>query len=92
VRKAGRDQLEYLKIAFSDVVVTSFEQAGDQEPPREAVSLAFDRIEIEYSQPAPKGRPVRRSRRLGSLTGQGALIRAAQLGCDPPGSIGAGNL
>jgi type VI protein secretion system component Hcp len=45
--KAGRDPLEYLKITFSDVVVTSFEQAGDQEPPREAVSPAFDRIEIE---------------------------------------------
>jgi type VI secretion system secreted protein Hcp len=57
VRKAGKDQLEYLRITFSDVVVTSFEQAGDQEPPREAVSLAFDRIEIEYSQPTPTGAP-----------------------------------
>jgi type VI secretion system secreted protein Hcp len=42
VRKAGKDPLEYLTIAFSDVVVTSFEQAGDQEPLRDAVSLAED--------------------------------------------------
>ncbi len=57
VRRAGKDQLEYLKIKFADVLVTSYQQAGAEEPPAEVVSFAFDRIELEYSQASPQGPP-----------------------------------
>jgi type VI secretion system secreted protein Hcp len=48
VRRASKAQLEYLKIKFADVLVTSFEEAGGGETPEEMVGLAFGRIEMEY--------------------------------------------
>lgn len=48
VRRAGKAQLEYLKIKFTDVLVTSFEEAGGGDVPEEMVGLAFGRIEMEY--------------------------------------------
>jgi type VI secretion system secreted protein Hcp len=48
VRRAAKAQLEYLKIKFTDVLVTSFEEAGGGDVPEEMVGLAFGRIELEY--------------------------------------------
>jgi type VI secretion system secreted protein Hcp len=49
VRRAAKVKLEYLKIKFSDVLVTSFEEAaGDGEAPEEMVGFAFGRIELDY--------------------------------------------
>ena len=49
VRRAAKVKLEYLKIKFSDVLVTSFEEAaGDSEAPEEMVGFAFGRIELDY--------------------------------------------
>jgi type VI protein secretion system component Hcp len=42
--------MEYLKIKFSDVLITSFQQgAGGGEPPVESIGLAFARLELAYS-------------------------------------------
>lgn len=50
VRRTGKPQLEYLKIRFRDVYVTSYEEAADDgDAPEEAVGLAFEQIEVEYS-------------------------------------------
>jgi type VI secretion system secreted protein Hcp len=55
VRRAGKAQLEYLKITFTDVLVTSYQQAGADDLPHEVVSLAFDRIDLQYTQQASSG-------------------------------------
>jgi type VI secretion system secreted protein Hcp len=48
VRRAGKQALEYLKIKFTEVFVTSFHEEAGQEPPTELIAFHFDRIEIEY--------------------------------------------
>ena len=48
VRRAVKAHLEYLKIKFSDLLVTSFEEAGGGDVPEEMVGFAFGRIELEY--------------------------------------------
>ena len=48
VRKAGKQALEYLKIKFSEVFVTSFHQEAGHEPPTELIAFEFGRIEIDY--------------------------------------------
>jgi type VI secretion system secreted protein Hcp len=50
VRRAGKQALEYLKIKFTEVFVTSFHEEAGQEPPTELIAFDFGRIEIEYSQ------------------------------------------
>jgi len=57
VRRASKDQLEYLKIKLGDVLVTSYQQTGTEEVEHELVSFAFDRIALEYTQATPQGRP-----------------------------------
>ena len=49
VRRAAKATLEYLKIKFTDVLVTSYAQAGDEEVPHETVAFDFARIELEYT-------------------------------------------
>jgi len=48
VRRAGKQALEYLKIKFSEVFVTSFHEEAGHEPPTELIAFDFGRIEIEY--------------------------------------------
>ena len=56
VRRAGKQQLEYLKIKFSDVLVTSFQEGGaDGSVPEETIGFAFSRIQLEYSPQGPRG-------------------------------------
>lgn len=58
VRRAGKAQLEYLKIKFTEVLVTSFEQAGGGgDVPEEMVGLAFGRIEMAYKSQQASGAP-----------------------------------
>ncbi len=50
-RKAGTEQQEYLKIHFSDLLVSSFQtggSAGSDVVPVEQISLNFSKIEYEY--------------------------------------------
>ena len=52
-RKAGKEQLEFLKIKLTDVLVSSFQIAADDDYPFEQISLNFSKIEVSYSaQPA----------------------------------------
>lgn len=55
VRRAGKEQLEYLKIKFTDILVSSFNQAAGAEQPEELVAFNFAKIEIEYTTQSPKG-------------------------------------
>jgi type VI secretion system secreted protein Hcp len=48
VRRAGKQALEYLKIKFTEVFVTSFHEEAGPEPPTELIAFDFGRIEIEY--------------------------------------------
>jgi type VI secretion system secreted protein Hcp len=49
-RKAGKEQQEYLKITFSDILIASYQTgAADETPiPHESISLNFTKIEMEY--------------------------------------------
>ena len=55
VRKAGKAQLEYLKIKLTDVLVTSLHQTGEGDVPSEVVSFAFEKIELQYTQQTARG-------------------------------------
>jgi type VI secretion system secreted protein Hcp len=60
VRKAGKDQLEFMTIKLTDVFVTSFSNAGDKgdnDPPEDAVSITFAKIEFSETSQDDKGRP-----------------------------------
>ena len=57
VRKAGKTQVEYLKIKFTDVLVTSFEEMAAAEEPQEAIGFSFGKIAIEYTPQNAKGAP-----------------------------------
>jgi type VI secretion system secreted protein Hcp len=58
VRHSGARQLEYLKVRLSDVLVASFDESGADDTPEEAVSLAFGRLEMQYTPLDPAGRPA----------------------------------
>ena len=50
-RKAGKDQQDYLKVTFNDLLVSSFQTNGDANAnslPVDSISLNFAEIEIEY--------------------------------------------
>ena len=50
-RKAGKDQQDYLKVTFADLLVSSFTTNGNAEAnslPLDSISLNFAEIEIEY--------------------------------------------
>jgi type VI secretion system secreted protein Hcp len=50
-RKAGKTQQEYLKIKFSDVLISSYSTGGStgDEVPMETISFNFAKIEVSYS-------------------------------------------
>jgi type VI secretion system secreted protein Hcp len=50
-RKAGKEQQEFLKYTFSDVLVASYQTGGSSsgdEIPMEQVSLNYAKMELEY--------------------------------------------
>ena len=50
-RKAGKDQQDYLKVTFTDLLVSSFTTNGDAHAnslPVDSIALNFAEIEIEY--------------------------------------------
>ena len=50
-RKSGEEQQEYLKVRFTDVVISSYQQGGSSgsgDVPVEQVSCSFARIDLEY--------------------------------------------
>jgi type VI secretion system secreted protein Hcp len=57
-RKAGKDQQEYLKVTFSDVLVSSYQTGGSGSSdvlPMEQISLNFSKVEMEYKEQKPDG-------------------------------------
>lgn len=57
-RKAGKDQQEYLKVTFSDILVSSFQTSGTSSGdllPMDQISLNFAKIEFEYREQKPDG-------------------------------------
>ena len=57
-RKAGKDQQEFLKTTFTDILVSSFQTGGSGHSdvlPMEQLSLNFAKIEIEYKEQKPDG-------------------------------------
>jgi len=57
-RKAGKDQQEYLKVTFSDILVSSFQTSGSGGAdvlPMDQISLNFSKIEFEYREQKPDG-------------------------------------
>jgi len=57
-RKAGKEQQEYLKVTFSDLLVSSFQTGGSgpsEVVPVDQISLNFTKIEFEYKEQKPDG-------------------------------------
>ncbi len=59
IRKAGKDQLEYIKITLSDVLVSEHRHLTDPDPKsgllRDAASFNFGKFEMEYKPQSSKG-------------------------------------
>ena len=57
-RKAGTQQQEFLKIKFTDILISSFQTGGSGHSdiiPTDQISLNFAKIEIEYKEQKPDG-------------------------------------
>jgi type VI secretion system secreted protein Hcp len=57
-RKAGKDQQEYLKIKFSDLLISSYQHGGSagEEVPVDQISFNFSKIEQSYAPQKPDGK------------------------------------
>ena len=51
VRKAGKEQQDFLIVKFTDLLVSSYQVSGGagEELPMESISLNFGKIEVSYS-------------------------------------------
>lgn len=57
-RKAGKDQQDFLKVTFTDILVSSYQTGGSGHSdivPTDQISLNFSKIEIEYKEQKPDG-------------------------------------
>jgi len=57
-RKAGKDQQDYLKYTFTDLIISSYNEggAGGSDPiPVCSVSFNFSKMEMEYKEQNPDG-------------------------------------
>jgi len=54
-RKAGKEQQEFLKYTFTDLLVSSFQTGGSGAEPTDQVSLNFAKIEAEYKEQKADG-------------------------------------
>lgn len=57
-RKAGKEQQEYLKLTFEDLIVSSYQlggSAGSDVVPMDQVSLNFAKLEVSYKAQKPDG-------------------------------------
>ena len=57
-RKAGKEQQEYLKIKFADLLVSSYQTGGSAGDvvPVDQISLNFAKIEFSYAPQKPDGK------------------------------------
>ena len=50
VSRRGKAAFDWLKVKFSDILISAYEQAGDDEdPPYELVAFDFAQVEIQYT-------------------------------------------
>lgn len=56
VRKAGGKPYDYLKIKFTDLLVTSYQTGGSGEIPIESCSFNFTKVKVEYFEQDNKGK------------------------------------
>jgi type VI secretion system secreted protein Hcp len=57
-RKAGKEQQEFLKIKFSDCLISSYQTGGSGGAdiiPMDQISLNFSKLEYEYKEQKPDG-------------------------------------
>ena len=57
-RKAGKDQQDFMKLKFYDLLVSSYQTGGSStgdEIPMDQISLNYAKIEYEYRQQQPDG-------------------------------------
>ncbi|MGE5570098.1 MAG: Hcp family type VI secretion system effector [Rhodospirillales bacterium] len=56
-RKAGKEQQEYLKVTFTDLMVSNYQTGGSAGDtiPMDQISLNFAKVEIEYKEQKPDG-------------------------------------
>ncbi len=54
-RKAGKEQQEYLKYTFSDLLVSSFSTSSGGDMPAEQISINFSKMEMEYKEQKADG-------------------------------------
>jgi len=57
-RKAGKEQQDYMKVTFSDLLVSSYQTGGSGASsvlPMEQISLNFSKVEVEYKEQKPDG-------------------------------------
>jgi type VI secretion system secreted protein Hcp len=58
-RKAGGEQLDFLEITFSDLLVSSYQTGGSSGSdilPQEQISLNFSKIQMDYRPQKPDGK------------------------------------
>jgi type VI secretion system secreted protein Hcp len=74
-RKAGKEQQEFLKYKFSDILVSSYQtggSGGSDVIPMDQLSLNFTKIEVEYYTQKPDGGVV-----LGAKAGYDVKLNKA---------------
>ncbi len=57
-RKAGKEQQEYLKVVFNDLLVSSYQTNGTGAAgviPMDSIALNFSKVEFEYKEQKPDG-------------------------------------
>ena len=54
-RKAGKEQQEYLKYTFTDLLVSKFFAGGTEVMPTEEISFNFSKVEMEYKEQKADG-------------------------------------
>ncbi|HSU54895.1 MAG TPA: type VI secretion system tube protein Hcp [Candidatus Dormibacteraeota bacterium] len=57
-RKAGKEQQEYLKIKFSDLLISSYQSGGSKSEvvPVDSITFNFSKIEFTYAHQDEKGK------------------------------------
>ena len=73
-RKAGKDQQEFLRFTFSDILVSSFQTGGSEGSdvlPLDQVALNFSKIQVEYKEQKADGT-------LGAATKAGWDLKASK--------------
>ena len=53
VRKAGEKPVEFYKVRMTDILVSSYQDAGSSELPMDSVSLNFTNVALDLSQQQP---------------------------------------